>query len=305
MDTDIVQIYKKNSTPLLPVPTGISPGLSPLPRIRAVAFDVYGTLFISESGDRSKLNGDNFRLFSRVLEHAGLTPATSAAGREAGRLFLEAIDTSHERDRTAGIEFPEVEIRDIWRRVLVRLNETGFISSPPADTSPSLCAAYYEVLSNPVYPMPRLSSTLDGLRDRGITLCIVSNAQFYTPELFPAFLGTGLEETGFDPGLCVWSYLLGRAKPDRLLYRDLSGRLSVHGITPGETLYIGNDMLNDVYPAAQEGFRTALFAGDRRSLRLREKELCSKNVKSDIIITDLSQLLEIIQYPNVGVNHET
>jgi len=33
-----------------------------------------------------------------------------------------------------------------------------------------------------------------------------------------------------------------------------------------KTLYVGNDMLNDIWTATEAGCRTVLFAGDQRSL---------------------------------------
>ena len=59
-------------------------------------------------------------------------------------------------------------------------------------------------------------------------------------------------------------------------------------------MFIGNDMLKDIYAAKKAGFKTALFAGDQRSLRLRENKAEVKNVYPDIIITDLRQLKDLI-----------
>jgi len=53
-------------------------------------------------------------------------------------------------------------------------------------------------------------------------------------------------------------------------------------------------MLNDIYPAQKVGFQTALFAGDKRSLRLRNDDPRCKNLKPDLVITDLIQLLDHI-----------
>ena len=66
------------------------------------------------------------------------------------------------------------------------------------------------------------------------------------------------------------------------------------GIPADAALYIGNDMLNDVAPAQKVGFKTALFAGDARSLRLRRNHPQCKNLSADIVITDLMQLLDVI-----------
>jgi putative hydrolase of the HAD superfamily len=53
-------------------------------------------------------------------------------------------------------------------------------------------------------------------------------------------------------------------------------------------------MLNDIYPAKNAGFNTALFAGDARSLRLRKDIPECKTLSADLVITDLIQLLDYI-----------
>jgi putative hydrolase of the HAD superfamily len=62
-------------------------------------------------------------------------------------------------------------------------------------------------------------------------------------------------------------------------------------IAPAEALYLGNDARKDIHPAASLGFRTALFAGDARSLRLRESE--PGLLPPDAILTELSQIISI------------
>ena len=65
-------------------------------------------------------------------------------------------------------------------------------------------------------------------------------------------------------------------------------------ISAHSALYIGNDMLNDIYPAKMLGFKTALFAGDARSLRLRENHPKCQNLSADMLITDLVQVLDLV-----------
>lgn len=69
-------------------------------------------------------------------------------------------------------------------------------------------------------------------------------------------------------------------------------QLDKWSISPGSTLYVGNDMLNDIHPAKSVGFQTALFAGDKRSLRIRREHPLCKNISPDLILTDLKQLLD-------------
>ncbi|GHT78050.1 hypothetical protein FACS1894130_03980 [Spirochaetia bacterium] len=51
---------------------------------------------------------------------------------------------------------------------------------------------------------------------------------------------------------------------------------------------VGNDMLNDTVPAA--GFKTLLFAGDGRSLRLRQDNPLTEDVRPTAVIRRLADI---------------
>jgi putative hydrolase of the HAD superfamily len=155
-------------------------------------------------------------------------------------------------------------------------------------------ALEYELIVNPVYSMPHLEQLLDHCRTLPVAMGIVSNAQFFTPCLFEWFLGARLEALGFADELLVFSYRTGHAKPSPLLFQLARKALKARGIQAQDVLFVGNDMLNDIYPARQAGFQTALFAGDQRSLRLRREQKQCLNLKPDLVITDLQQLCEHI-----------
>jgi len=113
--------------------------------------------------------------------------------------------------------------------------------------------------------------------------------------MIEGFLGTNLAGLGFDAECCAWSYRLLEAKPSTRIYEEaLSGLERLHGITPSEVLYVGNDVRNDIWPASLTGCRTALFAGDARSLRLREEDPRCANLVPDRVVTDLRQISEQI-----------
>ena len=179
---------------------------------------------------------------------------------------------------------------DVWKHTIARLIASDLL--PPSAERIDVCrlALEYEVRTNPVWPMPGLDDCLDQLRDRRMQLGIVSNAQFFTPEMFPALLGRTLEELGFNAELQWYSYRYGRAKPDIWLFEQARAGLSQRGVAASEVLYVGNDMLNDVFPASCVGFRTALFAGDARSFRPRRGDPRVAHVVPDLVITDLSML---------------
>jgi putative hydrolase of the HAD superfamily len=136
--------------------------------------------------------------------------------------------------------------------------------------------------------------TLETLRKRGFRLGLISNAQFYTPLLFEAFFGASPEQLGFDPELLIYSYELGEAKPSPTLFAPALRRLAGLGQSAEACLYVGNDMLNDIFAAASSGFKTLLFAGDRRSLRLREENKLCENTRPTGVIRRLADIPDIL-----------
>ncbi|MDZ7774761.1 MAG: HAD hydrolase-like protein [Bacteroidales bacterium] len=133
----------------------------------------------------------------------------------------------------------------------------------------------FELLSNQVYPMPGMADIIATFQ-HNIPLGIVSNAQFYTPLIMNHYLKNEPSEEAippFDPDLTVFSFKLGKGKPDSYLYKSIIPNLKNKNTGWNqEALFIGNDMLNDVYAANKAGFKTALFAGDKMFAKVEERQ---------------------------------
>jgi putative hydrolase of the HAD superfamily len=285
-DSLLLERIRTLTSPLTPQPTGMHARLRSLAGIRAVLFDVYGTLVISGSGDigltRRDAGPDPLR---DALAAAGLDVAGLPQGLDAAAALVRAIESSHRRSREQGVDYPEVDILSVWAELL-----TGLGLAVDA-ASVQRVAVEYELRSNPVWPMPGLAELLAALAARPLVVGIVSNAQFYTPLMLHAFLGRDLAAAGVDPACCAWSYRHGVGKPSLGIYRPaLDALRDRYSITPGQVLYIGNDIRNDIWPADRLGCRTALFAGDARSLRLREDDERLSDVKPDRVVTALGQI---------------
>lgn len=290
MPTTHAEILRSLCRPLEPIPTGQHPSLRKLRGIRAVLFDVYGTLFISGTGDIGAFSEATCeRALADALEAVGGGPIGSVA--EGADYYFEAIGNSHTQSRRSGIDYPEVDIVEIWRQVVQKLASRGLLARKTWTRAElERLAVEYEGRANPVWPMPGLKECLRTLSQRQLLLGIVSNAQFYTPELFPALLGGRPEAWGFAPDLQYYSYQFGRAKPGLELHTMAAEALGRRRIQPAQAVYVGNDMLNDVFPASRLGFSTALFAGDARSLQRRLGDARLNGLLPDVVLTDLADL---------------
>lgn len=295
MTENFSDIITHLSSPLEPRATGVAPRLSDLTDIHAVLVDIYGTLLISGSGDVG-VHSDSQP--SQALSDAmAAVELPALPDPDAGVAMLhEVIRVHQEQHRLEDIVYPEVDISMVWQDVLNRFCDEGWIDVVLTRQQRERFAVEYECRVNPVWPMPGMEETIQSLRESGRFLGTISNAQFFTPLLFPALCGQSLEELGFHAGLQYFSYRYLRAKPGEFLYSQAADTLRTMGIEPEQTLYVGNDMLKDILPASRTGFKTALFAGDARSFRMRENDDRVSEVQPDLVVTGLTQLL-----PPLGV----
>ncbi len=287
-DENLLTLVRNESSPLEPIPTGADRSTTSMAGIRHIAFDVYGTLLVSGVGDiGNSVPTDRGEALVQFLAQQGV--ANGLDPSEIDALYLGEIRRSQDESRSRGAMQPEVDIREVWRAFLDRLQPGTRIP----DEQIAEIALRFELQVNPVWPMPDLTETLESLADKFAPFSIVSNAQFFTPLLFPALTGKTLPALRFQESSCIWSYELREAKPSLRLFEVLIERLQTN-FRPAEILYVGNDMLNDISAAQKAGLRTALFAGDQRSLRLRQDHPECRGVTPDLVLSRLSDLPELV-----------
>jgi FMN phosphatase YigB (HAD superfamily)/glycosyltransferase involved in cell wall biosynthesis len=211
-------------------------------RHRAVIFDIYGTLLTGPAGGVKPDPVADPKLREVLLSHGYQAPESPSA----------ALHALVRRAHAAACEpYPEVDLQVLWRELLKL--EAG------VDTRQLVrdCEAVW----HPTTAMPGAAEIVQELAGCGIPLGLLSNAQCNTLDAL------GDIASCFASDLSLLSYQEGIAKPSPQLFEKLGARLRVYGIAPGETLFVGNDPMQDIVPAAAQGFRTALFTGHPASHR--------------------------------------
>jgi len=210
---------------------------------RAAIFDVYSTLLEvrppTEAATRWK------RLFEEAL---GKLPPLSrtefslATSREVARRHAEA--------RARGIRWPEV----LWPEVVLAvIPDLARLSQRKREDF------FFQLMA--VGRTLRLAEgaaeCLRWLHREGVVLGIASNSQAYTlKELAAALEDEALNLSIFDSTIRFWSFENGFSKPDPHVFHILMTRLKLQGIQPGETLFVGDRLDNDIEPARVHGFQT-------------------------------------------------
>jgi putative hydrolase of the HAD superfamily len=224
--------------------------------IRAVIFDVHGTL-LSGGGPMRFDPAADVRIQEQLNQHGHHLEQSPTQCLE------RAVKQHHAESDEA---FPEVDLRQLWARLL------------GVETVSAEWLTELEHARQPLFLMPSARETLATLSTRSLGL--LSNAQADTlPVLCRELVGNP-----FAADLCVLSYEHGIAKPSVRLFELLVARLAARGIAPEATVMIGNDPLHDIAPARAIGLRTVLLAGTANP----------PAHQADAVISDLSQLLEIL-----------
>lgn len=287
---------KELSSPVYPEKVDHDIHLDTLNGIKCIAFDFYGTMFISAAGDigiDENRDEGNKRFFKEALTACDFTILEKTVGKKGIEMFNKVIERHKNQMKEQGVDHPEPDVREVFYDVLTALHRDKVINGDVTEDTATLFAIEFEFRSNAIWPLPDLLSDLENLKKKGYTLGIISNSQFYSPVSFEAMTGVTINNVGFVENLQKWSYRYGIKKPSLSFYRLFVDELPNYNFQPEEVLYIGNDLFKDVVPAKEFGMKTALFVGDTRSIRHEAEDLIDKHLP-DIIIDELSQIEECL-----------
>ncbi|MDR1433077.1 MAG: HAD family hydrolase [Puniceicoccales bacterium] len=270
------------------------PKLRKISNIRAVIFDVYGTLFTTKIGGNSLFEPsvESSKLIIEALEESDFDIFEHDIS--LSELYTDHVKAHYDIRRAEGITYPEINICDVWQDFLNELFADGVIDGDLTERSIQRVAVRHECKVNPVWPSKGSLELIRHLQDMNVCAGVISTAQFYTPIIMETLYQNSLETLGFKEQICIWSYDHRHRKPSTVMFKLCEEGLRVFGIRPSEALYVGNDMFNDIVPAHKVGLKTALFAGDVSSLRLHEDvEECAA-VKPTIVVNEFKQIANCI-----------
>ena len=129
--------------------------------IQCVLFDIYGTLFISGSGDISVAKKTSPH--ARKLQHLRQKFNIRKTPRDLTERLFHTVEDEHRRLLDDGIDYPEIQIDLIWKQIL----ESDDLNSVRR------FAIEYELIVNPVFPMPNLAKTLTACREQNLTMGLI------------------------------------------------------------------------------------------------------------------------------------
>jgi len=247
--------------------------------IKAVIFDIYGTLLNTELcslHDSLEFQKAQVAAIKKVAKEHGMF----FSAREFREKLMAEIRLQHGKDKDRGIKYPEVRIEELFSSVFQRMKIVG---NPKA-----LALEYYNICEGTsLYEGAK--SVLAWLRNNNIPAGIHSNAQFYTEIDLKKKLGN-IDEL-FESSLIFYSYIPRISKPEEKFFEMLITGLARFEIKPKQTLFVGNDMRNDIFASYQHGFKTCLTINNKTVMR-------DIKLDPDYKIKHLKEIIEIVENEN-------
>jgi len=283
------------------------PHVQRLPGLRAVLWNVYGTLVAIPGGDllfehpvafvmsaALEKTIQEFKMWGSMSRKPG--QPSEYLGQVYSQLLLE------HRSGGPGEKHPEPQVEKIWEAILMRLLQkdyqfdVGFYGSIN-ELSRKLAYFFHASLQGTA-AYPGAAAALRAVRDAGLAQGLLADGQCFTTVQLQR--GLAAQDAGakldglLDKGLVALSCDVKGRKPSERLFRHALGLLQAKGIDSGQVLHVGSRLVQDIGPAKRLGMKTALFAGDKASLLASGEQLKENAYRPDVLLTELDQIAEVV-----------
>jgi len=290
-------------------PAAAKPFDRPLPGIRVVLWDLYGTLLRISDGELLTHVENDFRMqiaLEKTLEEFSMWQSMTRK-RGAPWEYLNSqyqdllVRTRMQRSCEPG-NVIEDDLGAVWGEILRRLLKKEYswdrLVHGDRDLLSQHIAFFYHQSLQAVELSEAICQMLLQSHEQGICHGLFANTQqFSIPHFLWLMQGRQSEPlpTGFlDSGLSVLSSSLGLRKESQKFYKTAQNQFIDRGIEPEQVMYVSPRLRGDLEQAKQMGWKTVLWAVDSISLKAVATDVKRPELKPDRLVTSPEQILNLL-----------
>jgi FMN phosphatase YigB (HAD superfamily) len=286
------------------------PHLVRLPGVRAVTWNVYGTLLAIAGGELWFEHPNDFVMnvaLDKTVQEFKMWPSMSRKpGQPADymKLIYSQLLDEQKLVPSGAEKYPEVVSDRLWEAIIKKLFQKDYKFD--ASFYGSLneysrkVAYFFHVSLQGTACYPGAAEALLYISRCGLAQGLLADGQCFTTVQLQRGLApqatVNLDEV-ILPDLRTLSHELRARKPSERLFRHALQQLTQRGLSPDQVLHVGSRLQQDIIPAKRFGMKTALFAGDRGSLQATPEQLKEVASRPDVLLTELGQLVEVVSRP--------
>ena len=285
------------------------PFLAPVPKIRLVTWNLYGTLLAISGGDLVFEHPQKFIMdlaLDKTVQEFKMWGSMSRKPGQPSEYMGQIYNKVLAEQRLApspGEKFPELLAERIWEAILKKLLQkdykfdAGFFGS--LNEYSKKIAYFFHASLQGTACQEGAADALAHVQSCGLAQGLIADAQCFSLVQLERGLktqgGAGTVRDLFPENYRALSFEQKGRKPSERLFRHLLSSASSQGIEPSEILHVGARIGVDIAPAKKLGLRTALYAGDKESLQATADQLKDAATRPDVMLTDLKQMRDIIK----------
>jgi FMN phosphatase YigB (HAD superfamily) len=292
-----------------PTPAKAKKHLVKLPGVRAVLWNVYGTLLSIAGGEVWFTHPQPFvmqvALDKTVQEFKMWSSMSRRPGQPAeylGMLYEQALLKQRMASGGGNEKLPEISSERLWESLIKILCQkdykfdASFFGS--LNEFARKVAYFFHRCLQETECYPGAADAMLTIATRGVRQGLLADAQSFTTLQLQRGLAAQLPTIRLndllDDDLRLLSCEMHGRKPSERIFRKVLAAVKEQGLEPEQVLHVGNSMTRDLVLSRRVGMRTALFAGDKDSLQATPEQLKDPSSRPDVLLTDLSQLADVI-----------
>jgi hypothetical protein len=291
-------------------PLSATPYVKPLPGIKAVTWNLYGTLLSIADGEllfqaplpiRMEVALDKtikeFNMWNSMTRKPG------APWEYMLTLFNRVFDELRLGGSAKRGDVVEINSATLWKKLLGKLEQKEYQYDVDSlgtidDLSVKVAYFFHSALQG-MELEPGADLALTAVANAGLTQTLLADTQpFSWAQLQRAWKQAGASRAVgslLQMPLAAESWDVGVKKPSKTLYEKLLARMASKEIAPAQVLHVSSRLKDDLAIAKSLGMKTVLYAGDKTSLRATKEELTDPALKPDRLLTELPQIRDILQ----------
>lgn len=286
-----------------------TPYTKPLSGIKAVTWNVYGTLLRISDGDLLFQHPQAIRMeiaLDKTIQEFNMWNSMTRKPGKPWEYMQQKYTNVLEDLRMASSgrkgDATEVNSAAIWKKLLTMLDKKDYEYDESfygdLDELSEKVAFFFHSSLQGVEAAPDALRALLAVQAGGLRQGLLADAQPFTVvQLFRALSDQGAmprPEAVFTPSLNTFSYIEGVRKPSKTLFLRAVDRFVKIGIEPEQILHVSSRVHDDLAVAKSLGMRTALYAAEKLGLQAAAEELKDPATKPDRLISNLFQIRDLL-----------
>lgn len=286
------------------------PSIAPLPGIRAVVWNVYGTLVRIADGELLHDHPQRLRMqvaLEKTVEEFNMWNSMYRTKEAPWEYMYQRWTNAIDDTRLAGTgrkgDVPCLDSAKLWRKLIAQLEKKEYSYDRSIygdeDELAEKVAYFFHAKLQGTEAAPRALRALRSVAEAGLMQGIAGDTQVFTvAQLYRLLSARGtVPPPGelFRAELLVQSHNIGTQRTSPGYWEAVLERFASLDLKPAEVLLISSNVPNDLALAKRHGLRTALYAGDRLGLRAKLADLKDPETRPDRLLVDLAQVREILK----------